>query len=72
MAPARRKSGSFGRKLRRKGEAIPKGVRRRLIEVGIFLLLLLVFYFFLRYLTRETMPAGDSRLMPVSSEISKS
>ncbi len=71
-SPARRKSGSFRRKLWRKGGGIPKTLRRRLIEVGIFLLLLVVFYLFLRYLTRETIPAEDSRSVPVFSGISES
>ena len=69
-APVHRRSGGLRRKLRHKGEGISKSLRRRLIEVSIFLLLLVVFYMFLRYLTRETMPAEQSRATSGLSEIS--
>ena len=41
-----------------------KRLRRRLIEAAIFLLMLVVFYLFLRYLTRETTPSEESGSVP--------
>ena len=70
-APAHRsRSGGFRRKLRHGGERISKRLRRRLVEVAIFLLMLVVFYLFLRYLTRETTPSENSGSVPHFSAIS--
>jgi len=47
-----------------RGTPRSKNVRRRLIEVAIFGLLLIIFLFFLRYLTRENSPAEESERIP--------
>lgn len=38
--------------------------RRRLIEVAVFSLLLIIFLLFLRYMTREPVPAAESGELP--------
>jgi len=45
---------------RRRRWRIPRRLRRRLLEVAVFALLLVIFLMFLRYLTRERTPASES------------
>ena len=69
-AASRSRSGGLFRGHRHGPGRGSKRLRRRVLEIAIFLLMLVVFYLFLRYLTRETIPAGESGLAPHWSAIS--
>ncbi len=53
------RDGAGPRRQHHKRKRLSRGFRRRLVEVAVFVLMLIVFLVFLRYLTREQAPAAE-------------
>jgi len=66
--PESRSSKNSSRRRRRAAHA-HRGIQRRFLEVALFVIALVLFLVFLRYITREQVPPSDSGQLSIPSAV---